>query len=737
MRLLSAATTAITVLWSAGVSAQAPSTDIFLLPVDGTSVGSPQPLTDREGYDNQPQFLADGSGVVYSSLGDDGTTDIHLYDLMSGESGLLVSTPESEYSPTPIPGREAISVVRDYGDLVQQLWAFPLDGGEPELLLPDVNPIGYHAWANPEELLLFVLGEPMTLQSASVGPGAGQVLAGSPGRALARIPGTSEMSFVDKSDPEEWWVTTIDLASGERRRLMPTLEGREDCAWAPDGALWMGDDSRLYRWPSGGDAWELVADLDAAGIYGITRLAFAPDGGQLAVVGRRPPADLESAYSRAAGQILGAALTDVEGWEKLTYLATVIGHRLSGSPGLEQAIDWAVERMTAEGLTVRKQSVMVPHWVRGEESARVVAPIERPLPILGLGNSVGTGPDGITAPVVVVGSFEELDALGRERIEGKIVLYAVEWDGYGYTVQFRGRGASRAAALGAVAALTRSATGLSLNTPHTGALRYDEEQPKIPAAAVTVEDAAWMRRMAELGHEVTVHLAMEAQMLPDTESFNVIAEIPGSERPEEVVVMGGHYDSWDVGQGVHDDGAACIAAWQALRLIDQLGLVPRRTLRVVLWTNEENGLRGGRAYHDALSADEIARHVAAIEMDGGVERPVGFGFGWVGVDLEAEEPDPVYETALNKLEQIGRLLAAIEASDIRRGGGGADIGPLMRAGVPGLGLRTVGEHYFDWHHTRADTLDKVDVQNFRRAIALLGVTSFVLADMPERLVPAK
>ena len=199
--------------------------------------------------------------------------------------------------------------------------------------------------------------------------------------------------------------------------------------------------------------------------------------------------------------------------------------------------------------------------------------------------------------------------------------------------------------------------------------------------------------------------------------------------------MGGHYDSWDVGDGSHDDGAACIAAWQALRIIDDLGLEPRRTLRVVLWTNEENGLRGGRQYHDALDDEQLANHVAAIEMDGGVERPVGFGFGIHGIEHDTEERDPVYERALSKLRQIGRLLEGIEASEIRRGGGGADIGPLMRSGVPGLGLRTVGEHYFDWHHARSDTLDKVDPQNLRRAIALLGVTGYVLADMPERLIP--
>ncbi len=713
--------------------AQVPSTDIFVVSVDGGRVGDTVQVTDREGYDNQPQFLPDGHRLVYSSLGGNGT-DIRVHELRSGEDKILVDTPESEYSPTPIPGRKAISLVRDYGDQKQQLWSFPLGGGEPELLLRDVNPVGYHAWVDEENLILFVLGEPMTLRSAGVGPGEGRILAENPGRALARIPNSNEMSFVDKSG-DEWWLTAVDASTGKKRRLLKTIEGREDYAWAPDGAVWMGDDSRLFRRHLDREVWTEVADLDAQGIYGITRLAFSPNGKKLAIVGNRTPADLADAYRTEAGRIIGAALTDVEGWDKITHLATVIGHRLSGSKQLEEAIDWAAGTMENEGLTVRKQSVMVQHWVRGNESARVVAPGSREMNILGLGNSVGTPPEGVTAPVVVVGSFDELEALGREKIEGKIVLYAVEWTGYGGTVRYRSRGASRAAALGAVAVLTRSATGRSLSTPHTGALRYADEHPKIPAAAVTVEDAAWMRRMAELGHEVTVNLRMEARMHPDVESFNVIAEILGSERPEEVVVMGGHYDSWDVGQGVHDDGAPCIAAWQALRIIDQLGLKPRRTLRVVLWTNEENGLGGGNGYRDALGDDEVADHVAAIEMDGGVERPIGLGLGIKGLDTSAEAADPIYEPAYAKMTEILRLLDAIDASDVRRGGGGADIGPLMKAGVPGLGVRTVMEHYFDWHHTEADTLDKLDIQNFRKAIALLGVTSYVLADMPERLVP--
>jgi hypothetical protein len=438
--------------------------------------------------------------------------------------------------------------------------------------------------------------------------------------------------------------------------------------------------------------------------------------------------DLTDTYRETADRIIEAAMADTEGFDKLTYLTTSIGNRLSGSKSLERAIDWAYEGMREEKLdNVRKLPVQVPHWDRGRESARVLAPVSKPLAILGLGGSVGTPKGGVTASVVAVRSFEDLAALGREGVQGKIVLYAVPWMGYGETVRYRASGASRASDLGAVATLVRSATGRSLYTPHTGSLRYDEGSTPIPAAAVTVEDAEWMARLIASGQDVRVDLSMESRMLPDAESFNVVAEITGREKPDEVVVMGGHIDSWDVGQGAHDDGAACMAAWQALTILKKLGLTPRRTLRVVLWTNEENGLRGAQAYRDFLE-DDVSSHVAAIEMDGGAERPTGFGLGLRSGD-QKDAPDSAYEEALSTLRPIGALLSSIDAAEIRKGGGGADIGPLMDEGVPGLGLRTVGEHYFDWHHTEADTLDKVEPDNVRRAIALLAVMGFVLADM--------
>lgn len=436
---------------------------------------------------------------------------------------------------------------------------------------------------------------------------------------------------------------------------------------------------------------------------------------------------LTDQYREPAARLIGAALTDQDGWKKLEFLCDRIGHRLSGSPQLEEAISWASAEMRREGLeNVQTPPVKVSHWVRGSESAEIIAPLRAPLVMLGLGGSAATPPDGITAEVVAVASFEELKSLGRERVEGKIVLFNPVWQGYGRTVVYRSRGASEAAQMGAAAALVRSMTGHSLRTPHTGAMDYAPGTVKIPTAAVTVEDAERIHRLVRAGNTVRVSLRMEAQTLPDADSANVVAELRGREKPDEIVVLGGHYDSWDVGQGAHDDGASCIAAWQAVALMKKLGLRPRRTVRVVFWTNEENGLAGGRAYRQWIG-DSIKQHVAAIEMDGGSERPIGFGFSASAFSEEQTE------RALARLREIGGLLDGLGAGTIRKGGGGADISPLTRDGVPGLGHLTTGEHYMDWHHTPADTLDKVDPVEFRKNIAALAVMAYVLADLPGRL----
>jgi len=426
-----------------------------------------------------------------------------------------------------------------------------------------------------------------------------------------------------------------------------------------------------------------------------------------------------AAYQEPAARLIGEALSSRFAWERLAELGDTYGPRLSGSTNLEAAIRWAVAEMKRDGLeNVRTEPVMVPVWVRGNESVSIVAPSEQPLVMLGLGNSVGTPPAGVEAKIWVVESFDDLDA-SPDRAKGRIVVYNVPFVSYGQTVQYRATGASRAARHGALAVLLRSVGPPGLRTPHTGALRYADDAPRIPAAAITLEDAERLQRMQDRGTRVVVRLRMEARFLPDVQSANVVGEILGRELPDEVVVVGGHFDSWDVGTGSTDDGGGCIVTWEALRLMKKLGLRPRRTVRVVLFTNEENGGRGGQGYLEKYR-DQLADHVMMLESDGGVFRPTGFGFS--GSDA-----------ARATVEQMATLLAGIDADRIGPGGGGADIGPSVREGnIPALSPMVEGD-YFLIHHTPADTVDKIDPVDMARNAAAIAVMTYVIADMPERL----
>ncbi len=464
-----------------------------------------------------------------------------------------------------------------------------------------------------------------------------------------------------------------------------------------------------------------------------------------------PP--LSVTYKPAADKLIAASLADPEGYANLQYLCDHIGKRVSGSESLLTAIAWATELMRSEGFAnVHAQTAIVPHWVRGTESARIVSPVQKPLHMLGLGMSVGTASkpgQGITADVVVVPDFAALNKLGRAGVEGRIVVFNEPYKGYGQTVMYRTAGPSQAAALGAVGVLVRSITPLAVELPHTGTTVYDEAQPKIPAAAISIEDALMLERLQAEGKPVKVHLFMTAHMEALQVAANVMGDIVGSEHPEQIVVIGGHIDSWDVGQGAQDDGSGIMATLAAVHEIARLGLKPKRTIRICFWVNEENGGAGGKAYRAALSDAELKNHVAAIEMDGGAEPPVGFGYGAApgGArrratpgDTTAAAPDAGLSLAeqhsLDLLQDIGTLLEPVLAPSpgaIRPGGGGSDISPLMADGVPGLGEMTTGEHYFDWHHTEADTLDKVNPTDFRRNVASLAVMTYILADMPERL----
>ena len=373
--------------------------------------------------------------------------------------------------------------------------------------------------------------------------------------------------------------------------------------------------------------------------------------------------------------------------------------------------------MTRDGLAnVRKEKVLVPHWVRGAESLELVAPRRQLLPMLGLGGSIATPVGGITAEVMVVASFDELTQRSAEA-KGKIVLYDAEWRDYGYNGAFRRLGAIAAAKVGAVASLARSAGPYGMRTPHTGSMSYDSTVTKIPHASVTAEDAMMMRRMIVRGERVRVTLNMSARMLRDAQSHNVMGELRGGDKANEIVVMGGHIDSWDVGQGAMDDAGGVVVAWEALRLLKKLGLTPRRTIRAVGWTNEENGMRGGNAYRDAHKDEP---HQLAIESDGGVFSPTGFGF--------------TGSPAARKLvESIATLLAPIGASTIGPSGGGADIGPIMATGVPGMGLDVDGTRYFWFHHTDADTPDKLNPAEVQRCVAVMAIMAYIAADLEQSL----
>ncbi len=434
-----------------------------------------------------------------------------------------------------------------------------------------------------------------------------------------------------------------------------------------------------------------------------------------------PPRVKIEEYRDRAARIVGAALVNDTAYRRLEWLTDRIGNRLSGSESLKRAIDWTISEMKRDELeNVRAEKVMVPHWVRGEESLTVVAPIKRELAMLGLGNSVGTPTEGITADAVVVRSFDELDALG-EKVRGKIVVYNAPFTNYRATVPYRSTGPSRAAKYEAAAAIVRSIAPISLQTLHAGSLRYLEDQPKIPAAAITVEGAEMLQRMQERGERLTLHLKMGAKFLPDAESANVIAELRGREKPDEVIVVGGHLDSWDVGAGAHDDGGGCVASWEVVRLLKALGLRPRRTIRVVLFTNEENGTRGGEGYRDAHKT-ELANHVLAIEADMGVFAPTGFGLT-AKATLQARAD----------FVKIAKLLSGICADRIADDGEGTDIEPMMSEGVTGASLEVDGTHYFDIHHTQADTFDKIKAQELAACVAALAVMAYVVADMPDRL----
>ena len=437
-----------------------------------------------------------------------------------------------------------------------------------------------------------------------------------------------------------------------------------------------------------------------------------------------PPPSASGPYAPAAAGIIGAETVEGEAYRLLQHLTDRIGPRLTGSAGAEAAVAWTAARLRSYGLQVRTEKVVVPHWVRGEEEAQIVSPSPQRILVTALGGSDPTPAEGVTAEVVESVGLEGLAALGSSGVRGKIVLFngpmtVRGMEGYGPAVVQRTRGAVEAARLGAVAAIVRSVGTLSARLVHAGGMTYDDHVPRIPAAAVAAEDADLVHRLLASGEAVRIRLRLGCRTLPDVDSANVVADLPGRERPEEIVLVSAHLDSWDLGTGAIDDGAGVAMVMETLRLLKTLGLVPRRSVRGVLYMNEENGLRGARAYAEAHAA-ELSRHVAALESDSGAGRPTGWS-ATVGAE------------GLEALKDVLTVLAPLGADTVTAGGGGADIEPLHAASVPLLGLRLDATRYFDWHHSPADTLDKVDPRELAAGAAALAVATYVLAEMPEPL----
>jgi Zn-dependent M28 family amino/carboxypeptidase len=428
-----------------------------------------------------------------------------------------------------------------------------------------------------------------------------------------------------------------------------------------------------------------------------------------------------------------AALEDDYAFKQLEHLTENIGPRISGSPQAEQAAQYVAEQLRKLGLEVRLEEVEVPHWVRGAETAELVEyPGSTPqavqkIVVTALGGSTSTPPDGITAEVVVVHNFDQLSALGRDKVAGRIVLFDVPFDrakaaggfaldAYGEAVVYRSSGAKAAAGLGAVASLVRSVGGASYRLPHTG---YSAPAG-IPAGAVAEEDAELIAHLKAEG-VVRMHLVLTPQSLPDTTGYNVVADVRGSDHPEQVVVVSGHLDSWDLGTGAIDDAAGVVVAMETGELVQRLHLHPKRTLRVIAWMDEENGGRGRDAY-TAAHTSEFANHIAAIESDFGAAHPLGFNA-------------KMNQQAIEFLRPVQEILQSFGADLIKLTSfpPGADISGMSKEGIPTLGLMQDGRTYFNYHHTAADTLDKVDPRELRENAAAMAVMGYALASTDKPL----
>ncbi|MFA5511090.1 MAG: M28 family peptidase [Candidatus Kapaibacterium sp.] len=428
-------------------------------------------------------------------------------------------------------------------------------------------------------------------------------------------------------------------------------------------------------------------------------------------------------FKEIARKIIKEAKSDTLAYHRLRYMCDVFGPRLSGSENLVKAIGWMSDEMKRDGFTnVRTDEVMVPHWVRRYENCDLLYPRKSNIPVFALGGSIATGKDGIHAEVIVVKDFDDLERR-KDEVEGKIVVYNFDYQGYGKSVPYRFYGAVNAAKYGAVASLTRSVSPNVNRNLHTGMMIYEDTIPKIPHAAISPEDAMLLERLLSYGIKPKIKLTLDVETLPDVLSHNLIGELLGTDKPEEIIAIGGHSDSWDAGTGAHDNAGGCIVTWEAVRLLKRMNLIPARTIRIVQWTNEENGVRGGNAYRDAHSHE---KHVLMFEHDSGIFKPSALRF---------TGPDSI-RTMLNDLLPIFSSLNP--SFKVSEGGGGVDITPMMNTGVSCMSIGTDdGGKYFHYHHSHSDTVDKINKDDLNDCIAVIAIAIYFYADLPLELINNK
>lgn len=424
--------------------------------------------------------------------------------------------------------------------------------------------------------------------------------------------------------------------------------------------------------------------------------------------------------------IANEILTNGKCYEWLDHLSNKVGGRLAGSPEAAAAVEYTYQTMKSLGIdTVYLQECMVPHWVRGEkETAKIIGSksAEQSLSICALGGSIATPADGLTAEVVEVQNFDELKKLGKAGIQGKIVFFNRPFDetefytfrAYGKAVDQRWAGPSEAAQYGAIGTVVRSMTGALDDNPHTGAMGYKDSIAKVPCCAISTKGANLLSSMLKTDPKLKFHFKMNCQTLPDEKSYNVIGEIKGSEHPEEIIVVGGHLDAWDNGDGAHDDGAGCVQSIEVLRTLKALGVKPKRTIRAVMFMNEENGLRGGKKYAELAQLNK-EKHIVAIESDAGGFSPRGFS-----MEMAPEKKQ--------KISQWQDLFLPYGVYDFSKNGGGADIGPLYEQGVPVMELLPDVQRYFDYHHTAIDTFDKVNKRELELGAAAMTMMIYLISE---------